>query len=389
LSSYEHAITLRSEYAEAYGNRGITLQELNRLDEALDSYNRALALRPDYAEAHYNQGLTLQLLKQFDGALSSYQRAIDIKADYTQAHWNLSLLYLLMGNFDRGWKGYEWRWESTNQKRIFPQPLWLGEEALAGKTILLHSEQGLGDTLQFCRYARPVADLGATVILEVPTPLVGLLGKLDGVSQVIAKGAPVPTFDIHCPMMSLPLAFKTELKTIPSPGRYVGADPEKVAQWNNMLGERIQPRIGLAWSGSPTHLHDNSRSIPLSDIVGHLPGGFQYISLQKDIRDTDRKTLELNPQILHFGEQLEDFTDTAALCELMDIVISVDTSVAHLAGAIGRELWVLLPYVPDWRWLLDRDDSPWYPSAKLFRQSKSGDWNSLMKNVERRLASGR
>ena len=388
LENYDQAITLKPDYAQAYNNRGNTLQILERLDEALESFDRAIHIKPDYAEAYYNRGVTLQELKRLDEAFDSYDRARKIDPDYRDAQWNLSLLQLLTGEFVRGWKGYEWRWDDRKpefSRRDFKQPQWRGNEVLAGKTILLHSEQGLGDTLQFCRYAKPVADLGATVILETQKSLMGLLNGLDGVSKLIAAGEPLPEFDLHCPLLSLPLALKTDLTTIPSPEGYVSASPGKLAEWKTNLGNGDKPRVGLAWSGSPTHRHDKRRSILLGDIAEYLPDRFQYVSLQKDVREADKNVLVSRPDILHFGEALSDFADTAALCELMDIVISVDTGVAHLAGALGKEVWILLPFVPDWRWLLDRDDSPWYRSARLFRQTAASDWRGVFENVRQEL----
>jgi len=428
LDSYERAIELRPDYAEAYCNRGNVLQELERLDEALDSYDRAVALDPGNAEAHYNRGLALQALKRLeealhsydraielkpgyvdafnnrglvlkelkrlDEALDSYHRAVELKPDFADGHLNLSLCRLLMGDFARGWEGFEWRWQSVQleSRRSFPQPLWLGAQPLQGKTILLHSEQGLGDALQFCRYASAASAAGARVILEVPKPLTALLANLSGVAQVVEKGSALPPFDFHCPLLSLPLAFKTDATTIPSFTSYVGSSPGKVTAWRTKLGERTKPRVGLAWRGSALHKNDRNRSIALGDLVDQLPPKFQYVSLQKETTDVDEEILGSRRDILHFGEQLADFTDTAALCELMDVVISVDTSVAHLAGAMGRPVWILLTFIPDWRWLLDREDSPWYPSARLFRQERNWDWAGAIDRVRtallRRPAAG-
>jgi hypothetical protein len=293
-----------------------------------------------------------------------------------------------MGDFDRGWKEYEWRWKSVqlaNSQRNFAQPLWLGKESLTGKTILLHSEQGLGDTLQFCRYIKLVSELGARVILEVYKPLSALLTRLDGVAQLVETGGPLPAVEFHCPLLSLPLAFKTGLNTIPARVSYIASNPGKVTEWRARLGKRTKPRIGLVWSGRTEHINDRNRSIPLSDLLKSLPNAYQYISLQKEIGQKDKETLGSRADILHFGEQLADFTDTAALCELMDVVISVDTSVAHLAGAMGKAVWILLPFCPDWRWLLDRADSPWYPTATLFRQDVMGDWGGVLRKVQAEL----
>jgi len=256
---------------------------------------------------------------------------------------------------------------------------------LAGATILLHGEQGFGDTLQFCRYAALVAKLGATVILEVPQPLVALLAQLSGVSRVIARGDALPHFDYQCPLMSLPLAFKTDLDSIPSCAEYLRSDPAKVSIWQERLGRKTMPRIGLIWNGNPIAPHDRKRSFWLADWIHHLPCGFQYVSLQPQLRPADAITLEKNPRFFNAARMIQDFSDTAALCECMDLVISVCTSVAHLSGALGKETWILLCFAADWRWLLDRTDSPWYPSARLYRQPARGDWTCVFQRVEHAL----
>ena len=388
LASYDQAITLKPDFAQAYYNRGITLQKQKKLEDALASYDRAIAFNPGYHEAFHNRGVALKEMTQLDAAIAGYDKCIAINPGYHEAYVHKSITLLLGGNFREGWELYEWRWKVdkfTSPKRNFSPPLWLGEQSLAGKTILLHSEQGLGDTIQFCRYALSVADLGAKVVLEVELPLVGLLKELNGVTEIVAKGSELPAFDYHCPLLSLPLAFKTDLSTIPCPHQYLGTDPGKRVYWKNRLGQETTPRVGLVWSGLDAHTSDGDRSIPLSVLIGHLPSDFTFVSLQKEVRDSDRPTLASNANILHFGDELNDFTDTAALCELMDVVISVDTSVAHLNGALGNPTWVLLPFCPDWRWLLDRDDSPWYPGMRLFRQVKIGDWAGVLEKLKSEL----
>ena len=297
---------------------------------------------------------------------------------------------LLGGQFAQGWQEYEWRWKNENVNKIagirsFSQPLWLGEESLKDKTILLYGEQGLGDTIQFCRYIALVAELGAKVILEVQRPLVKLLKNLEGVSQIVAEGGTLPAFNYQCPLLSLPLAFKTELHNIPSVSEHITSDSENVKKWQTKFGEKFKPRVGLVWSGSAEHKNDHNRSLTLSHLLSYLPSNMEYVCLQKELRGIDKVVLEKNSHIQFYGDALEDFTDTAALCDLIDVVISVDTSVAHLAGTLGKKTWVLLPYSPDWRWLLDRDDSPWYPSAKLYRQKKIGDWNGVLEKLKRDL----
>jgi hypothetical protein len=305
--------------------------------------------------------------------------------------WNLALCRLLAGDFARGWAGYEWRWNvpqlagQIGERRRYAQPLWLGAEPLQGRTLLLYGEGGLGDTLQFCRYAKLAADAGARVILEVPGALQALLRNLAGVSQLVEKGGALPAFDLHCPLPSLPLAFGTTLDNVPSPRSYIAASPARLAEWNARLGESSQPRVGLVWSGGTKHTNDRNRSIALRELIEYLPRQFQYVSLQKETRGSDEDALRSRADILRFDGRLDDFADTAALCQLMDVVVSVDTSVAHLSGAMGRPVWLLLPCVPDWRWLLGREDSVWYPSARLLRQDKAGDWAGVLARVRSEL----
>jgi tetratricopeptide (TPR) repeat protein len=386
LASYDRAVERKTDYAHAYCNRGVVQHSLGLMAASLSSYDRAIALDPADAMVHYNRALLMQDCSRWDEALSGYDQAISIDPQYADAQYNRSLALLFRGDFENGWRGYEWRWKnarrlSIGEPRNFTQPLWLGEESIAGKRLLLYSEGGLGDTLQFCRYAASSAALGATVLLEVQAPLVGLLSNLEGVSQLIAAGNDLPPFDYQCPLMSLPLAFKTSLGSVPAASKYLHSDTAKVAHWRTQLGERSRPRIGLAWSGNPNNWIDHRRSIRLADWVAHLPSEFQYFCLQKQIREADRAVLDSNPFIASFDDESLDFADTAALCECMDVVISVDTSLAHLSGALGRRTWLLLPFNPDWRWLLDRDDSPWYPSMTLYRQKAAGDWNGVFDRV--------
>jgi Flp pilus assembly protein TadD len=388
LACFDRALQLKPDLAVAHCNRGLALQDLDRLMDALASYEAALKLQPDYAEAYANRGNALNLLQRIDEALQSYDRALELRPDLAEAHWNRALCRLLVGDFTRGWEEYEWRWAyphlkaQIGERRRYTQPLWLGAEPLQGKTILLYGEGGLGDTLQFCRYAKLAADAGARVILEVPAALLALLKNVAGASQVVEQGAALPAFDFHCPLPSLPLAFKSGLNAIPASDSYIACSAAKLAEWEARLGERAKPRIGLVWSGGRNHRNDRNRSIALGELIEYLPRQYQYVSLQKETRQSDEGALGSHGDILRFDGQLNDFSDTAALCQLMDVVVSVDTSVAHLAGAIGKPVWVMLPFVPDWRWLLDREDSPWYPSARLFRQEKAGDWAGVLGKVQ-------
>jgi TPR repeat len=386
VASYDQAIERKPDYAYAYCNRGVVQQSLGLAAAALSSYDQAIAHDPSDAMAHHNRALLLQDFSRWDEAMAGYDQALAINPQFSDAHFNRSLTSLFLGDFERGWRGYEWRWHhaqrlSIGDPRNFQQPLWLGEQSIEGKCLLLYSEGGLGDTLQFCRYAASSAALGATVLLEVQPPLLDLLANLEGVSQVIAKGSSLPAFDYQCPLMSLPLAFKTTINTIPAPTKYLRSDQSKVAQWRTRLGERKRLRIGLVWSGNPKNTIDQRRSIRLADWVEHLPPEFQYFCLQKGVRDEDQAVLDSSSLIFSFDDGSLDFVNTAALCECMDLIISVDTSIAHLSGALGRPTWLLLPRIPDWRWMQERLDSPWYPTMKLYRQKAAGDWSGVLARV--------
>jgi tetratricopeptide (TPR) repeat protein len=387
LESIEQSIRLNPEFAEAYNNRGNVLKEIQLYTEALISFDQAIAIRAGYAGAHNNRGTALYELKQFDLALESYEQALALNPQFASCYWNKALLKILTGDFEEGWRLYEWRWLGLlkDADRKFTHPLWLGQQSLAGKTILIHPEQGLGDFIQFCRYLPLLENLGAKVILETPLPLLGLLETLDANFSIVAQGEPLPDFDLHCPIMSLAYAFKTSLSNIPATVPYLQADDAKRQRWRHSLGETQRLRIGLVWSGSAEHKHDQKRSIPLSQFTPLLNLDIEFHSLQKEVRPDDALTLEDFRQIHPHQHELHDFTDTAALVAELDLVISVDTSVAHLAGALGKPVWILLSYLPDYRWLLDRDDSPWYPTATLFRQTAIGDWDGVLADVAEKL----
>jgi hypothetical protein len=385
LASYDQAIERKPDYAFAYCNRGVVLHTLGSLDAALSSLDAALGLEANDAFAHYNRALVLQDGHRWEEAVASYDRAIAINPQFADAQYNRSMAALFQGDFARGWPGFEWRWKNAQRLAIgavrnFQQPLWLGREPIAGKRLLLHKEGGLGDTLQFCRYAKLAAARGASVILEVQAPLLGLLASLEGVSQLIAAGSALPSFDYHCPLMSLPLAFNTTLDTIPAPRKYLSSSAANVATWRERLGEPTRPKVGLVWSGNPNNPIDSRRSLRLADWLPHLPAEFQYFCLQRELREDDAAVLD-SSAILSYDDGLLDFPNTAALCECLDVVISVDTSPAHLSGALGQRTWVLLPFTPDWRWLRDREDCPWYPTMKLYRQIAAGDWNEVFSRV--------
>jgi len=386
LASYQHALQRQPDHLLALYNLGLVLYDLNRPNEALACYDRALQLKPDFAEALCNYGVALQALNRLDEALACYTRALqlqtEVDAGLAQTQWNAGLCHLLRGELELGWQKYEWgrACGQRGPQRRFEQPLWLGDQPLQGKNILLHAEQGLGDTLQFCRYAPLVAALGATVWLEVQAPLHTLLTQLPGVAGVFEAGAVLPGFDYHCPLLSLPLALRTRLDTIPAQVAYLQSDPAKTAHWSARLASPHQPLIGIAWSGNATHKHDRQRSIPLAELAPLFTRGARFVSLQTELRDSDREVLQ-HFKVLDVAPDLHDFTDTAALLSCLDRVITVDTSVAHLAGALGKPTTLLLPYAPDFRWMLDRDDSPWYPSMRLIRQRAIGNWGDVIAQV--------
>ena len=386
IASFDRALSLMPAYSEALNNCGVALVSVGRPSDALACFNRALAIRPDDAMAMNNRGNALSDLRRNDEALASYERALALAPDSATIRYDLALFRLLLGDFARGWLEHEWRWKQPKWaaiRRDFAQPLWLGAEPLDGKTLLLHHEQGLGDTLQFCRYARLAAARGARVVLVVQPPLVPLLTGLDSVAEVLPTGAALPPFDFHCPLLSLPLAFGTRPETIPPP-IVPRSDPTRLAVWCERLGEKSRPRIGLAWSGNPGNRNDRNRSLALAELAPLLSQDFEWISLQKDVRADDGSVLTAYPGIRHFGA---GFADTAALIELTDLVIAVDTSIAHLAGTMGKRVWILLAFNADWRWPKDGDDSPWYPTARLFRQPALGDWASVVERLRGELAA--
>jgi hypothetical protein len=383
--AYENVLAEQPANAQALQGLGLLAAQKGDPLRGMELIDRAIRLAPNNPTFHANRALIAKDLMRWPEALAGLDRAIALKPDYALAQYNKAMLLLLAGDFRRGFELYEWRWKSTRTPRVLAQPRWQGNVPLADKTLLMHAEQGLGDSIQFCRYALLAAQRGARVLLEVPEPLVGLLQTLDGAAEVHATGSPLPGFDMHCPMLSLPLAFGTETADIPGPRRYLKSDPDKVAQWSARLGPRTRPRVGLAWSGSMQHPGDARRSIPLAQWLPGLRPDVEYTSLHKDLRDADAAALREHGGIRHFGSEQHDFTDAAALAELMDVVVSVDTSLAHLAAAIGRPTWILLGHVPDWRWQLQRLDSPWYPTVRLYRQSSAGDWQGVLAEVRRDL----
>jgi tetratricopeptide (TPR) repeat protein len=390
LACTDRILARNPRHAPALNNRANALANLRRHQEALPVLDQAIALEPDLASAWVNRGNVLSALCRHDDAHASLQHALTITPDSAATQWNASLMELLLGHFSTGWQAYESRWSmsSFELRRHTHLPLWLGSADIRDRRIVLWHEQGFGDTVQFCRYAIMVAALGAAVVLEVQPALKTLLAQsLRGIAMVVATGEPVPPCDFATPLMSLPLAFRTETSTIPFAPAYLRADPHSVANWTQRLGPRQRGlRIGLALSGNATHKNDRERSLP-ADQLAPLCDDAEWFIIQKELRNAGELTFSRLPGVRYVGDELGDFADTAALIANLDLVISVDTAVAHLAGALGKPVWVLLPANPDWRWQLERGDSPWYPSARLFRQPMPGDWDQVIQAVARALPS--
>jgi tetratricopeptide (TPR) repeat protein len=388
IESYDRALVLNPLDARILANRGVALSELGRDEEAIEWFDKSLAINPDNAEILTNRGAAMDKLARYEDALDAYRRALSIAPDYPEAHWNRAISRLLLGDFEHGWKDYEWRWKTKKIRpslRTFAKPSWRGQETLAGKKILIYSEQGLGDTLHFCRYVELVAGMDAEVIFQVQRPLRTLLAGLKGVSRILASDEALPDFDFQCPLLSLPLAFGTRLDTVPCRIPYLAACPDLVSKWRVKLENDGRRQIGIVWSGSATNTNDRYRSIPPELFSRLMDMNAQFVSLQKEIAPNAMAFFGEYPAIRHFEAEINDFSDTAALLQSLDLVITVDTAVAHLAGAMGKPVWILLAYRPDFRWLLNRDDSPWYPTARLFRQSELGDWDGVIADVAHQL----
>jgi tetratricopeptide (TPR) repeat protein len=427
LKAYDRAVQLRPDDAELLASRGTILHRLRRFDEAvadnqraharnpaspyicnnvgaalqllcrdeeaLPWFDRAIARKPDLIMALINKASSLAQLRRLDEAIAAYRQVKTIDPANTEADSYLSLIYLLTGDFEAAWTGYRARWKGQTAPQSYPdfqQRLWLGQEDVAGKTIFIFADEGMGDTIQLARYIPMLAARGAKAVLVVEDALRPLLSGLEGVTHCLNKSAPPPPFDLHCPITTLPFALGTRLGTIPSSASYLPTPPQgRVQAWQQRLSERAgssgKRRVGLVWSGNPGHSNDHNRSIPLRVLSPLLAADAVFVSLQKEVRPEDLALLRTSG-IIDLTSDLTDFTETAALASCLDLVISVDTSVAHLAAALGRSTWILLPYLPDFRWLLDRDDSPWYPTARLFRQSARRDWAEVIEGV--RLALG-
>jgi tetratricopeptide (TPR) repeat protein len=393
LADNQRALELDPANTDIHNGMGATLEAMGRIEEALSWYGRALKLQPNSARALGKIGGALVQLGSFDEAAAVYERAVAIDPKDRDVVWNRTVLQLLTGDFEAGWEGFEaLRWHLGDLISTYPRfaaPRWLGREAIAGKTLLVCQYEGLGDAIQFARYLPLLASRGARVILVVDPPLCSLLSKVSGVSQCLPKlpETRLPHFDFHVAIDSLPQIFGTRLDNIPAPKSYLSAPDAEVQAWEDRLGPREKPRVGLVWSGNPTHKNDRTRSIPLRMLSGLLDADATFVSLQKQTRPRDVAALRERPDIVDFTADLTDMAATAGLVSCLDLVIAVDTSVAHLAAALGRPTWIMLSQIPDFRWLLNRDDSPWYPTVRLFRQSASREYGSVLERVCDELAA--
>jgi len=383
LADFQYATIFNPSHVQAHLRLGLALRELGRLDAALECVDRAIALQPDLPEPHCFRGNLLTEANGFAAALESFDRAIGLRPDYAEAHCNRAVALLSMGRYPEGWAAFEWRHRLRADRNNETSAL--DPDRIADKTILVRAEQGLGDTLQFCRYLAVLCDRGARVIFESPATLIRLLRSMSAPIAWLVQGSAPPAVDVEVPLLSLPHVLGTTLHTIPAVDRYLRADREDVDIWRARLGPKRLTRVGLTWCGST--VRNNNRAIPLKMLVERLPAGAEYISLQKDPSPADREVLSRHLQIRDFSDDLADFSVTAALCECMDVVVSIDTSVAHLAGALGVDTRVLLAFNADWRWLVDRSDSPWYPSVTLYRQPMPGAWHAVLDAVAKDLGT--
>ncbi len=390
LRCFNHALQLNEKFDLAYIYKGNALIGLHRYDEAVTAYDTALQLNPKRGETYFSRGNAYKKMREYRAAMADFMHAIEYRPDFAKAYWNLGLMLLVLGELEQGWKLHEWRWKLPElglKQHHFSQPLWLGEENIIGKHLFICDEQGAGDKIQMMRYAPILANLGVQVSIEVPRPLLQLAESLGPHVTVIAEGERPSSFDVYCPYMSLPLAMGTRLDNIPAEVPYLRASEKSVQNWN----EKVKPlpigkslRVGLAWSGAAIHTNDKNRSMSLEVLYPLLENEhIEFFSLQKEYRSADQTLMQaLQGKIQDYSDLLNNFSDTAALIEKMDVVVSVDTSIAHLAGAMGKPVMLMLPHTPDFRWLIDRHDSPWYPTMHLFRQNSPANWADVIKEID-------
>lgn len=387
LLNFDKVAELQAQADFAHANRGLALMALHRPQDALAAFDQALALRPDNAQTHGNRGNALGRLHRWDDAIAAFDTALALQPELHLARWNIGMTLLRQGHWQAGWQHSEARlglfasqgWQSPSSA-----PRWQGDMPLQGKRLLVHSEQGLGDTLQFGRFIPLLQEMGAEVVFEVQAPLLDLVTRALPQATVVPRGATLPPHDVQIPLMSLPLALGIDESKLPAP-LAIAPSSALVQAWQDRLGPRTRPRVGIVWSGNPQQGDDPYRSIPLRTLLPTLHPGVEWVSLQQEVRPWDQEAMrtgQAGPQPMrHVGQELRTLDDTAALCAHMDLVVSVCTSVAHLAGSMGKPLWLLAAHTADWRWLIARDDSPWYPQARLWRQPRPGDWDSVLAQV--------
>ncbi len=393
VASFDKALALRAEFPLALNNRGVAFAAMRRFGEAIASYSAAIAQAPRYAEAYGNRAVAYSETAELDKALDDFSRATTLAPTDATLRWNRAISMLLAGDFERGLNEFEWRPEgSLGSAPRLALPYWRGE-ALKNRTILLRAEQGLGDTIQFCRYAPLIAEKGATVILDVQPQLKPLLSNLESVSQIVARGEGVPTYDCCCSLLSLPLLFRTRIENIPARIPYLAAQQSRVRAWRDQLGINDKTmNVGIGWAGKPGTI-DSGRSIPLRHFaaLATIPN-VRLISLQKEVGIDQLGQLPGGTAVETLGDfdaPGEAFLDTAAVMESLDLIVTSDSAIAHLAGALGRPVWLALKLAPDWRWLLKRDDTPWYPTMRLFRQQRLDDWTDVFATIARELERAR
>ncbi|MEK9570812.1 MAG: tetratricopeptide repeat protein [Paracoccaceae bacterium] len=385
VKDFDKAIQICPSNADLFYNRGLAHSNLKNYDAAVLDYTYAIKLRPDFYQAFNNRGSAYRELADFKMALKDFKTSTTLKSDFADGYWNQSLIYLMNGEYEKAWPLYEYRWKSKHfpsEKRNFSEPLWLGNQSIEGKTILIHSEQGLGDTIHFCRYIKLLQQKKCKILLEVEKPLINLMGCLLPKANIFQKGHMLPKFDFHCPLVSLPLVFETNVNSVPFPTPYLKADHSRVTWWRTHLGNSMKPRVGLCWRGNPQHPNDKRRSIALSDIIGTLGSEFDWLSLQYEIDDQESNVLKKSQKIRHFGSLIGDFAETAALCKALDAIICVDTSIAHLAGATGSDTYLLLAQVADSRWHASGNNTPWYENVTILRKTSHTGYPELLTRAQ-------
>jgi tetratricopeptide (TPR) repeat protein len=388
LEDFGEAIQICSSNADLFYNRGLVHWNQKNYLAAISDYTCAIELRPEYYQAFNNRGSAYRELANFEMALKDFETSTNLKSDFADGYWNQSLIHLMLGEYEKAWPLYEYRWLSKyfpSEKRHFSVPLWIGNQSIEGKTILIHSEQGLGDTIHFCRYIKLLQKKKCKILMEVEKPLINLMKCLLPPENIFQKGGVLPKFDFHCPLISLPIVFNTSVTSVPFPKSYLTANNRRVAWWKTHLGNTEKPRVGLCWRGNPSHPNDSRRSTSLRDIIGTLKSDFEWVSLQYAIDDEEEKLLKNNKRVRHFGQLIGDFAETAAFCKNLDAVICVDTSIAHLAGSIGLDTYLLLARVADSRWHADGNNTPWYNNVTILRRDSDKNYPELLSQAQKQI----